>query len=91
MIQPASESPSVEIDGPEVRRRRKLLGENLAPFAERCKISDAYLSHIELERRETVSPDVFGRICDALGVAKKDRHTLVRRQEPGGQPTKAAS
>jgi transcriptional regulator with XRE-family HTH domain len=82
MIQPAPESASVDIDGPEIRRRRKLLGENIAHFAERCGITDGYLSAIELERRRTVSPRVFGQICKAFGLTEKERPLLVRQQHP---------
>lgn len=77
MIQTAPESASVDIDGPEVRRRRKLLGQNIAPFALRCGISEPYLSAIELKRRKKVSPKVFGQICEALGVNEKDRAELI--------------
>jgi transcriptional regulator with XRE-family HTH domain len=86
MIQPASEPASVDIDGPEVRRRRKILGQNIAPFAGRCDISEAYLSAIELERRKKVSPEVFGRICAALGVNVKDRSELVRNRPQATTP-----
>jgi len=80
MIQPALESASVDIDGSEVRRLRKGMCLNLQPFAERCGISPGYLSHIELMRRTKVSPQVFGQICEALGLDnKKKRAQIVRR------------
>ena len=78
MIQSAPESASIGINGPEVRRRRKLLGQNGGPFAERCGISAPYLSAIELGRRTKVSPQVFGQICNGLGIKGKDRRQLVR-------------
>ena len=77
MIQAAPESASVDIDGPQVRRRRKLLGVNIAAFATRCGITEGYLSHIERGRRKTVSPKVFGQICEALGIEDQDRQQLV--------------
>lgn len=47
-------------------------------FAARCEISWGYLSQIELGHRPTVSPPVFVRICDALGLADGDRESLIR-------------
>lgn len=67
----------VQIDGPLVRRDRKLLGRNLIPFAEQVGISFQYLSQIETSVRKTVSPDVFVRICDALGCEQADRSKYV--------------
>lgn len=71
----STEPTSVEIDGREVRRRRKLAGEGMTPFAARCNISAGYLTHIERGNRKTVSPPVFAAICDALGI--KDRTELL--------------
>ncbi|HEV2780379.1 MAG TPA: helix-turn-helix transcriptional regulator [Actinophytocola sp.] len=76
---PITESPSVAINGREVRRRRKMQGYNLAPFAAKCQISEAYLSHIETGKRTKVAPRVFGAICTALGV--EDRQELVISDE----------
>lgn len=65
----------VAIDRTELRRRRHLLGESQAQFAERAGISAGYISLIESGQRLTVSPPVFARICDALGAA--DRTELM--------------
>jgi transcriptional regulator with XRE-family HTH domain len=67
----------VQIAGPLVRRDRKLLGKNLIPFAEQVGISFQYLSQIETGVRTTVSPVVFGRICDALECDRDERSRYV--------------
>jgi transcriptional regulator with XRE-family HTH domain len=68
----------VLIDGGDVRRRRQLKGDDLVTFAPKAQISVQYLSQIELGQRRTVSPKVFARICDALGIAEDDREQLVK-------------
>jgi transcriptional regulator with XRE-family HTH domain len=73
-----AEPAGVPIDGQEVRRRRGLQGDAADAFAEKCQISPAYVSHIECGRRTHVSPPVFVRICDALGIAEGERHVLTR-------------
>lgn len=85
MIEPAPQSARVHINGREVRRRRKLLGQNIKPFAGRCGITEGYLSLIENGRRPTVSPQVFGQICKAFGLeedANEERASLVHEQQP---------
>lgn len=78
---PATAAPpapaGAEINGPEVRRRRKLNGQTVTQLAESCGITFQYLSMIERGTRPTVSPAVFGRICDALGIAEDDRGELL--------------
>lgn len=71
------QSAYVEIDGGELRRRRKLCGRTIAEFAQACEISWGYLSQIE-RGSGRVSPPVFARICDALDIAPDDREQLVR-------------
>jgi transcriptional regulator with XRE-family HTH domain len=72
----------VAVNAPELRRRRQLLGDNQAEFARRCNISAGYLSQIENEVRRTVSPGVYVRICDALGV--QDRKELLAASRRAG-------
>lgn len=69
---------NVLIDGGELRRRRHLLGETQKSFAVKARVSDAYVSHIEAGRRPTVSPPIFARICDALGLEQDQRELLIR-------------
>lgn len=73
----ATNSAGVEVAGREVRRRRKLLGQDLVTFAPKAKISVQYLSAIETGTRKRVSPAVFVRICDALGIPQDKRETLL--------------
>lgn len=73
--------PNVLIDGDELRERRKLAGYTLVQFAEIVGITYQYVSQIERGERDgkrAVSPPVFVRICDALGIAEQDRRQLVR-------------
>lgn len=72
----ATEPPGVAVDGTAVRQKRKLSGLTMAGLAQLADISAPYISHIELGRRKTISPPVFARICDALGV--EDRRELMR-------------
>lgn len=65
----------VDIRGDLVRELRKLAGDNLIVFAPKAGITFQYLSQIERGKRRSVSPEVFARICDALGVA--DRRELM--------------
>jgi len=69
----------VAIEKARLRLGRQLLGENQAQFAQRCGISAGYLSLIESGHRPTVSPAVFARICDALGVTDR---TQLMADEP---------
>lgn len=69
----------VEINGSKLRDLRKLRGEGLESFAERCKISFGYLGHIERGDRKTVTPVVFAAICDALDIPADQRTTMVTR------------
>lgn len=71
------QSAYVEIDGDELRRRRKLCGRTIADFAQACDISWGYLSQIE-RGSSRVSPPVFARICDALDIPSTEREQLIR-------------
>lgn len=67
----------VPIAGGRVRELRQLLGDNLVAFAPKAQITFQYLSQIERGDRKFVSPEVFVRICDALGV--DDRTQLLAK------------
>lgn len=69
------EPASVDVDGPKVRRMRKLAGHSTKKFASIVGITPGHLRHIEVGRR-CPSPEVFARVCDALGVM--DRKTMLR-------------
>lgn len=65
----------VSVDRLAIRRHRHLKGLNQGELATAADISYGYVGHIERGTRKTVSPAVFGRICDALGV--EDRTKLM--------------
>jgi transcriptional regulator with XRE-family HTH domain len=69
----------VQIAGDVLREWRKLGGYDLVTFAAKAEISFGYLGQIERGTRPTVGPAVFVRICDALGLAKKDRTQLLKK------------
>jgi transcriptional regulator with XRE-family HTH domain len=75
----ATEPPGVEVAGSELRRLRKLSGDNLEAFATKVGVSLQYVSQIELGVRKSVSPRVFVSICDTLGIPTAERHRLVEK------------
>ncbi|MFI6302118.1 helix-turn-helix domain-containing protein [Amycolatopsis thailandensis] len=75
----ATEPPGVAVAGSEVRRLRKLSGDNLEAFAAKVDVSLQYVSQLELGVRTSCSPRVFASICDVLGIEKDKRHRLVRK------------
>lgn len=66
---------AVRIDRKILKLRRQVSGLNLAQLGDAAGISPGYVGHLESGRRETVSPAVFVRICDALDV--QDRTELM--------------
>lgn len=76
MIQPAP--AGVAIDGAKVRELRQLAGHSITAFAPKCGVSFQYVSQIERGDRPRVSPEVFVRICDALGIPADQRRSLMR-------------
>jgi transcriptional regulator with XRE-family HTH domain len=77
-------SPHVAVNAPELRRRRHLGGYNMAEFADLCGLSAGYISLIESGARPTVSPGVYVRICDALGVDDRTQLMAAVVEEPSG-------
>lgn len=75
-----SDQPSgLAVDGEGLRRLRKMAGYNLVTFAAEIDISWGYLSQIERGHRQNVSPQVFARICEKLGLAElADREALLK-------------
>ena len=73
------DSPRVRIDRVELRRTRKLNGLTYADLARLADISFGYVGLIERGERTSVSPPVFVRLCDALGV--QDRTKLLAKDE----------
>lgn len=54
--------------GSAVRRLRELRGIGQDKFAERCGVSQGYLSQIESGAWTAVTEDILGRIGNALGI-----------------------
>lgn len=65
----------VAIRADEMKRRRQINGLSQTALAELAGVDNSHISHIESGRRPTISPAVFARICDALGV--HDRAELM--------------
>jgi len=80
----------VLVDGAKLRDLRKLSGRTLVQFAEAAGISHQYLGQVELGERPTVSPPVFARICDALGISPENRRSLVKTA-PALEPAEAVA
>jgi transcriptional regulator with XRE-family HTH domain len=74
----ATEPPGVALAGGELRKLRKLSGDNLEAFAKKVGVSLQYVSQLELGARTSCTPSVFAAICDALGIDKDQRHLLIR-------------
>jgi transcriptional regulator with XRE-family HTH domain len=73
----ATEPPGVAVAGGELRRLRKLSGDNLRVFAAKVGVSLQYVSQIETGARKSVSPQVFASICNTLGIEPAERSRLV--------------
>lgn len=67
------------IDGAAMRELRILAGYSIKAFAVKVGCSQPYISLLETRPR-MCSPELFARICDALGVA--DRNVLLRHRNP---------
>lgn len=72
----------VAIDVDKMRRRRQLQGLNQADLARAAKIHRSNISRLEGGHQATISPRMFARICDALGI--EDRAELLA-EEPVGR------
>lgn len=67
---------NAQIDGRAMRELRILAGYTVRGLAERVGCSHPYISMLETRDDRTCSPEIFARICDALGIA--DRSVLLR-------------
>lgn len=68
---PLHDSPNVPLNTAELRKLRQLAGLTQAQLAEKASVSFSYVAHIERGIRPHVSPPVFARLCDALGVQNR--------------------
>jgi len=75
---PTTPTPAgVEIDGARLRELRKLGGDTLKSFSEKCDVGFRHLSQIERGRRPRVRPPTFVRICNALGIPEDKRESML--------------
>jgi transcriptional regulator with XRE-family HTH domain len=74
------DSPNIAIDGAKLRLTRQLRGTGVVLLAERAGVSHTYIGQLERGERERVSPAVYAKICDALGVT--DRTELMAATTP---------
>jgi transcriptional regulator with XRE-family HTH domain len=63
----ARDSPHIAVDGAKLRNARRLARLTQTALADAAKVSAVYISRIESGALR-VSPPVYGRLCDALGV-----------------------
>ena len=68
-------SPDVPIDRHQLRQLRHLNGLTQEALAKAADVTGGYIAHLENGHRTHVSPGVFARLCDALGVT--DRTKLI--------------
>lgn len=61
-------SANITIDGAKLRHARHLARLGQTPLAKKADVSQSYVSALEDGTRCRVSPEVYGRLCDALGV-----------------------
>jgi transcriptional regulator with XRE-family HTH domain len=75
------DSPNIAIDGAKLRLTRQLNGTGIMLLAERVGVSHTYIGQLERGQRVRVSPEVYVRLCDALGIA--DRTYLMAKPPVG--------
>jgi transcriptional regulator with XRE-family HTH domain len=71
----------VEIAGDRLRELRKLGGDNLRQLAEKVGVTLQYISQLERGDRTRTSPEVFVRICEAIGIPEHRREELTVKRE----------
>lgn len=77
---PIASSASPEIDAGRLREMRQDRGLNQADLAELCDVTPQYISQLENGHRVRVSPALFVRLCDALGIAADNRRILRKQR-----------
>lgn len=70
----------LDIDGAELRRRRKLQGQERADLATRVGVTPGYISHLENGHRKP-SPTVFRHLCEALGMPEREWSALLLEEK----------
>lgn len=72
----ATSSASVEIDAEKLREMRQDQGLTQKDLAKISGITAQYLGQLENRHRLRVSPPVFARLCDSLGIEATERRVL---------------
>lgn len=83
-----------QVDGAEIRTRRKELGMSQAECAATARIARPYLSQIENGTRRHLRPPTYQALRTTLQIARNDRRLLVDtgdryRKERNGSPHEA--
>lgn len=83
-----------EVDGAEIRTRRKELGMSQAECAANARIARPYLSQIETGSRRHLRPPTYQALRTTLQVPQDDRRLLApdespHRKEKHGSPHEA--
>ena len=63
---------SIRIDTAKLRRLRENAGMSRRPFAEATGRSFSYIASLEIEQRNSVSPETAKRFADVLGITVED-------------------
>ncbi|MGV0098134.1 helix-turn-helix domain-containing protein [Streptomyces californicus] len=71
-----------EVDGAEIRTRRKELGMSQAECAAIARIARPYLSQIETGTRRRLRPPTYKALRTTLQIAQDDRRLLGNRGDP---------
>lgn len=71
---------SVTIDGGKLTTARIRAGLTQVQLADRARLSQTYISSLEIGDRDRLSPEAHARLCTALGV--DDTHLLAEQPTP---------
>ncbi|WP_327160478.1 helix-turn-helix transcriptional regulator [Streptomyces zaomyceticus] len=72
---------TLQVDGPELRKRRKAAGLEIDDLARSAGISRRYLSHLETGSRTRMRPARHKHLFDALEAAERAQTPPVRGEE----------
>ncbi|MET9727726.1 helix-turn-helix domain-containing protein [Streptomyces zaomyceticus] len=72
---------TLQVDGPELRKRRMAAGLEIDDLARSADISRSYLSHLETGSRTRMRPARYKRLFDALEAAERAQPSPARGEE----------
>ena len=81
--------PTYQVDGAEIRTRRKELGLTRDECATKAQISGPYLSQLENGTRREMRPPTYRRLRTALQIQQDDRRLLAPTEEQHRKDTHA--